>query len=143
MRKPTIRIAGWTRLLGGLALLSGVTAEAQITPADTVNRQRAYAAPTYPNAHRPGGYYYYYDVPPYRYYYYYPPTYRTTPAPAPATTSTPAPAPATTSTPAPAYGYSQPGYSRSGATVAGYRYLDDYATGRGLPLAKPWAQPLR
>lgn len=132
MRKPTQRIVGWALLLGGLVSLAGVTAKAQITPASAVNSQRAAAAaPTYPNAYRPGGYYYYYDVPPYRYYYYYPPTHGTPYAPAPTTTY------------APAYGYSRPGYSHSSATVAGYRYLDGYAAGRGLPLAKPWAQPLR
>lgn len=140
MRKPTERTVGWALLLGGLVSLAGVTAKAQITPASAVNSQRAAAASTHPNAYRPGGYYYYYDVPPYRYYYYYPPTHGTPYAPAPTTTYVPAP----TTTYAPAYGYSQPGYSsHGGATVAGYRYLDGYAAGRGLPLAKPWAKPLR
>ena len=44
--------------------------------------------------------------------------------------------------PAPVYGYNT--YTVGSApTIAGYRYLDDYATGRHVPLAKPWARPLR
>jgi hypothetical protein len=43
---------------------------------------------------------------------------------------------------APVYGYNS--YTvGSSPTVAGYRYLDDYAAGRHLPLAKPWMAPLR
>jgi hypothetical protein len=34
-------------------------------------------------------------------------------------------------------------YVYGGATIDGYRYLDDLATGRGMPLAKPWMRPLR
>lgn len=132
MRKPTQCLVGWALLVGGLVVLAGVTAEAQITPGGTVNRQRAATAPASPYVYRQGGYYYYYTYP------YYGTRY----APAPAPAATPAPAPAPNY--APTYGYSQPGYRQSsGATVAGYRYLDNYATGRGLPLAKPWAKPLR
>ena len=43
---------------------------------------------------------------------------------------------------APVYGYNS--YTvGSSPTVAGYRYLDDYAAGRNLMLAKPWMAPLR
>lgn len=43
---------------------------------------------------------------------------------------------------APTYGYNS-STSGSSPTMAGYRYLDDYAAGRHLPLAKPWMAPLR
>jgi hypothetical protein len=44
----------------------------------------------------------------------------------------------------PSYGDS-PSYGPplGGGTIDGHRYLDDFTTGRGLPLARPWMRPLR
>lgn len=102
----------------------------------------AYSYPAYRYA-APGTYTYTYGGYTYAYpynarYYYYGAT-----SPGPAASYPTSPATSVTGY-APSYGYaaSQPTYG-SGASVAGYRYLDDYATGRGLPLAKPWASPLR
>ena len=98
-------------------------AQGQAYAASMAGARYAYPAYSYAQPYRYAAPYTY--APTYRYTYPYAGTYTYT-----------------TPSVAPVYGYNN--YTvGSSPTMAGYRYLDDYAAGRGLPLAKPRMAPLK